>query len=92
MIRYVESEWVIQTPQTLKEKRAIIKRVLTRAGQKFNISIAEIGFQDKWQRSLIGFAVVSESHIHAEKVADTVLAFLDAFPEWERVQTTMESL
>ncbi|MBC2323543.1 DUF503 domain-containing protein [Listeria booriae] len=92
MIRYVESEWVMQTPQTLKEKRAIIKRVLTRAGQKFNISIAEIGFQDKWQRSLIGFAVVSESHTHAEKVADAVLAFLDAFPEWERGQTTMESL
>ncbi|SQC55751.1 Protein of uncharacterised function (DUF503) [Listeria newyorkensis] len=49
MIRYVESEWFLQTPQTLKEKRAIIKRVLTRAGQKFNISIAGIGFQDKWQ-------------------------------------------
>ncbi|AQY51123.1 hypothetical protein PWEIH_12390 [Listeria weihenstephanensis FSL R9-0317] len=92
MIRYVESEWLLPTPQNLKEKRAIIKRVLTRAGQKFNISIAEIGFQDKWQRSLVGFAVVSESHEQAEKVADTVLAFLDSFPEWERGKTTMESL
>ncbi|MBA3925396.1 DUF503 domain-containing protein [Listeria rustica] len=92
MIRYVESEWFLQTPQTLKEKRAILKRVLTRAGQKFNISIAEIGFQDKWQRALIGFAVVSEFHDQAEKVADTVLAFLDSFPEWERGKTTMESL
>ncbi|MBC1502005.1 DUF503 family protein [Listeria weihenstephanensis] len=92
MIRYVESEWLLPTPQNLKEKRAIIKRVLTRAGQKFNISIAEIGFQDKWQRSLVGFAVVSESHEQAEKVADIVLAFLDSFPEWERGKTTMESL
>ncbi|EUJ24862.1 DUF503 family protein [Listeria grandensis] len=92
MIRYVESEWFLQTPQTLKQKRAILKRVLTRAGQKFNISIAEIGFQDKWQRALIGFAVVSESHNQAEKMADTVLVFLDSFPEWERGKTTMESL
>ncbi|MCB2804540.1 DUF503 domain-containing protein, partial [Listeria monocytogenes] len=37
-------------------------------------------------------AVVSSSHIQAEKEAREVLAFLDSFPEWERAETVMEKL
>ncbi|PXD51205.1 DUF503 domain-containing protein [Listeria monocytogenes] len=63
-----------------------------RAKQKFNISIAETDYQDLWQRAEVSFAVVSSSHIQAEKEAREVLAFLDSFPEWERAETVMEKL
>ncbi|CAM3410964.1 DUF503 domain-containing protein [Listeria welshimeri] len=92
MIQSVVSEFFMQEPQNLKEKRAILKRILTRAKQKFNISIAETDYQDLWQRAEISFAVVSASHIQAEKEAREVLAFLDSFPEWERAETVMEKL
>ncbi|EHL2824080.1 DUF503 family protein, partial [Listeria monocytogenes] len=45
-----------------------------------------------WQRAEVSFAVVSSSHIQAEKEAREVLAFLDSFPEWERAETVMEKL
>jgi uncharacterized protein YlxP (DUF503 family) len=32
------------------------------------LSVAEVGYQDKWQRALIGFAVVSETYAHALEV------------------------
>ncbi|AHI55822.1 DUF503 domain-containing protein [Listeria ivanovii] len=92
MIQSVVSEFFMQEPQNLKEKRAILKRILTRAKQKFNVSIAETDFQDLWQRTEISFAVVSSSHIQAEKETREVLAFLDSFPEWERAETVMEKL
>ncbi|MBF2444971.1 DUF503 domain-containing protein [Listeria welshimeri] len=92
MIQSVVSEFFMQEPQNLKEKRAILKRILTRAKQKFNISIAETDYQDLWQRAEISFAVVSASHIQAEKEAREVLVFLDSFPEWERTETVMEKL
>ncbi|MBC1661215.1 DUF503 domain-containing protein [Listeria welshimeri] len=92
MIQSVVSEFFMQEPQNLKEKRAILKRILTRAKQKFNISIAETDYQDLWQRAEISFAVVSASHIQAEKEVREVLAFLDSFPEWERTETVMEKL
>ncbi|CAR84086.1 conserved hypothetical protein [Listeria monocytogenes L99] len=82
----------MQEPQNLKEKRAILKRIVTRAKQKFNISIAETDYQDLWQRAEISFAIVSSSHIQAEKEVREVLAFLDSFPEWERAETVMEKL
>lgn len=78
--------------KTSKKKRAILKRIVTRAKQKFNISIAETDYQDLWQRAEISFAIVSSSHIQAEKEAREVLAFLDSFPEWERAETVMEKL
>lgn len=67
MIQSVVSEFFMQEPQNLKEKRAILKRIVTRAKQKFNISIAETDYQDLWQRAEISFAIVSSSHIQAEK-------------------------
>ncbi|ACK39591.1 DUF503 domain-containing protein [Listeria monocytogenes] len=92
MIQSVVSEFFMQEPQNLKEKRAILKRIVTRAKQKFNISIAETDYQDLWQRAEISFAIVSSSHIQAEKEVREVLAFLDSFPEWERAETVMEKL
>lgn len=49
MIQSVVSEFFMQEPQNLKEKRAILKRIITRAKQKFNISIAETDYQDLWR-------------------------------------------
>lgn len=92
MIQSVVSEFFMQEPQNLKEKRAILKRIVTRAKQKFNISIAETDYQDLWQRAEISFAIVSSSHIKQKKEAREVLAFLDSFPEWERAETVMEKL
>lgn len=48
-------------PQSLKQKRSIIQKVLSRCRNRFPASCAEIDHQDLWQRSLIGFAVVSTS-------------------------------
>lgn len=46
------------SPQSLKEKRSLVKRLLNRARERFPVSCAEVGAQDLWQRSELGFAVV----------------------------------
>lgn len=48
-------------PQTLKQKRAVIQRLLARCRNRFPASCAEVGHQDLWQRAMLGFAVVSSS-------------------------------
>ncbi|WP_369821475.1 DUF503 domain-containing protein [Listeria sp. ILCC804] len=82
----------IYEAQNLKEKRAVLQRVLMRARQKFNVSMAEIGFLDKWQRTEIGFVIVGSSRVQTEKEGQEVLRFLDSFPEWERLLTDIEWL
>ena len=61
-------EFHIPQSRSLKEKRAVVKPVLEGLRHRFQLAVAEVGYQDKWQRALIGFAVVSQTHAHAEDV------------------------
>ncbi|MRX70635.1 DUF503 family protein [Bacillus lacus] len=90
MIGYVEFECMIYNAHSLKEKRAVLQRVLSRLKQKYNISVAEIDHQDVWQRTKIGIAAVTSSRASTEKELQRALAFLDSFPELERSVTTYD--
>ena len=48
-------------PQSLKQKRSVIQKALARCRNRFPASCAEVGHQDLWQRTLLGFAVISSS-------------------------------
>ena len=75
---------------SLKEKRKILKGVLDRIKSKFNVSVAEVGHNDLWQRSEIGFSVVSNDKIHANASADKVIDFLHSFPEINIISINLE--
>ncbi|GIN83659.1 hypothetical protein J6TS2_00450 [Heyndrickxia sporothermodurans] len=92
MIASVECEFRIYEVKTLKEKRAVLQRVLTRLKQKFNVSAAEIEYQDLWQRTKIAIVTVNSSQLAAEREVENTLKFLDSFPEWERLETIIEWL
>lgn len=70
-------EIIIYESQSLKEKRKIIKSLVTKIRNQYNVSIGEIGFLDLWQRAGLGIACVSNSSIQAEKQIDRVLDFLE---------------
>ncbi|MCA1053554.1 DUF503 family protein [Rossellomorea aquimaris] len=90
MITYVECECLIHDSHSLKEKRAVLQRVLTRLKQKFNVSVSEVDHQDVWQRTRIALVTVASSKSSSEKEMDRALNFIDSFPEWERIDTTRE--
>lgn len=92
MIASAECECLIPNAQSLKDKRAVLQRIMTRLKQKFNVSVAEVDYQDRWQHTVIAIVVVSSSKIAAEKELQKALAFLDSFPEMERNSTTLEWL
>jgi len=46
---------------SLKGKRKIVKAIINRIQNRFNVSIAEIGANDIYQRAEIGFALVGNS-------------------------------
>ena len=85
-------ECLIYDSHSLKEKRAVLQRVLTRLKQKYNVSVAEVDFQDMWQRTKIAIAVVSSARVSAEIELQNAIKFLDSFPEIERTITDIEWL
>jgi len=92
LIGFVECEYRVFHAHSLKEKRAVLQRTLTRLRQKFNVSAAEVDHQDAWQLTKIAITTVSSSRQAAERELNHALSFLDSFPEWERVSTTFEWL
>ena len=92
MIVYAELEFIIHTSHSLKEKRAVLQRMLTRTKQKFNVSVAEIDHQDVWQRTRIAAVVVSSSKEAADREMQHVVHYLQSNPEWEMLEHYKEYL
>lgn len=92
MIASAECECLIPGAQSLKEKRAVLQRVMTRLKQKYNISVAEVDYQDMWQRTIMAIVVVSSSKVSAERELQRALNYIDSFPELERFATNIEWL
>ena len=63
---------------SLKEKRHIVKSVIDRIKNRFNVSIAEIDMLDVKRRAVIGMACVSNSHQLVDRQLDLILDFLES--------------
>ena len=85
-------ECLIYDANSLKEKRAVLQRILTRLKQKFNVSVSEVDFQDTWQRTKIAIAAVTSTRVSTELELQNALKLIDSFPEIERTITEIEWL
>jgi uncharacterized protein YlxP (DUF503 family) len=82
-VAVIQLELQIPTSRSLKEKRAVLRPIVEGIRHRFQISVAEVGYQDKWQRALVGMAVVSDSYGHAVEVVDNVERWVWSKPEIE---------
>jgi len=57
---------------SLKEKRGRIKPLIARLHREFNVSVAEMDLQDKWQEAVIVCAMVGNEHGHLESALQNV--------------------
>ena len=78
---------------SLKEKRSIVKSVVTRLRNEFNVSVAEVAEQDRWQLGVIGVACVSADSAYAEGQLQAVVNWLvDNRPDIEISRADIELL
>jgi len=62
---------------SLKGKRQVVKSLVARARQRFNISIAEVEDQDLWQKAVLGICTVSNDRQRVNSILDQVVDFLE---------------
>jgi uncharacterized protein YlxP (DUF503 family) len=77
---------------SLKQKRSLLKSLIVRVRNKFNVSVSEVGDQDLWQRALIGVAVVSNESRYANQVLSKVVNLVEAEDRLELLDYTLEML
>lgn len=65
-------ELFIPASGSLKDKRQVLRSVTAGIKPRFNVSIAEVEFQNLWQRAALGVSCVAESGGHCRKVLQEV--------------------
>ena len=76
--------------RSLKGKRKIVRSMVDKVKHKFNVAIAEIGSNDKWQKIELGISAVGNNRRHIDSSLTNVLAFLDSLYLAEIVDSRME--
>lgn len=68
---------------SLKDKRQVVKSMIKRMQNTFNISIAELHNEDLWQKANLGVAIVGDNREYLQRQLQLVINFLDSEPRWE---------
>jgi len=83
----------ISESRSLKDKRRIVKSVVSRLRNQYNISIAEVDDQDLWQLVTLGISCVSNQSQHIDETLSKVMSFIiNNYPELEIVDHQTEIL
>jgi len=67
----------IPEAHSLKDKRQIVRSLKERLRRHFNVAVAEMEYQDVWQRSIIGVVTLSTAERHVEESLQLVLREAD---------------
>lgn len=62
---------------SLKDKRQVVKSLITRIRNQFEVAIAEVDAQDRWQIAKLGVSCVSNSSQHADEVLGHVRRYIE---------------
>lgn len=65
-------EIIIPGSTSLKDKRRVVQSLQNKIKSKFNVSIAEIDYQDKWQRTSIGLCFVNSERREIENICEKI--------------------
>ena len=83
IIGTLELELRFPQPQSLKEKRTILKSLVTRIRNQFNVAIAEVDGMDLWQASSLVVAAVGKETKQINEILDHVTNFIQSLHDVE---------
>ena len=82
----LRAEWV----QSLKEKRMILLSLTKRISNKFNVSIAEVDYQDIHEQICIGISAVGTSKDVLYSLKEKILDFVEDNTDAELIKIEEE--
>ena len=76
--------------RSLKGKRKVVRSMVDKVKHKFNVSIAEVGSNDKWQRIELGVSAVGNDRRHIDSSLNNILDYMDTLYLAEIVDSSAE--
>jgi uncharacterized protein YlxP (DUF503 family) len=82
----LRASWV----HSLKEKRMVIKSLMQRLKNKFNISVGEVDEQDIHQTLVIGITGVCGSSAQVDSTIESIISFIEENTDAEIIKVEIE--
>jgi uncharacterized protein len=84
----LRASWV----HSLKEKRMVVKSIIQRLKNKFNLSVAEVAEQDIHQTIVIGIAAICGSSAQVDSTMENVISFIEDNTDAEMIDIQREDI
>ena len=81
---------LIRESHSLKSRRRVVKSLTDRIRSRFNVSVADIGNQNVWQKVVLGVAVVANDGRYVNQVLTKVLNLVSSDLRAEIIDQSME--
>ncbi len=80
----------VHESRSLKSKRGVVRSISRRTRNRFNLSVAEVGGQDTWQRSVLGLAASGSDRQQVRTLLERAIAFIEDLHLAEVVNADVE--
>lgn len=77
-IGVLEIELLLKDAHSLKDKRSVLRKLKDKLRNNFNVSVAEAGEEDKWQRSVLAVVAASNDKKHLSGYLDSIVNFIES--------------
>jgi len=92
VVGVLQLKMIFHDARSLKDKRGRLRQMISRIKNQFEVSVAEIGDQNLWQRAELGIAVVGSDRALVNQVLDRILNFADSLGISEIIDHKIEIL
>ncbi len=91
-IGVLQIELFIGESQSLKDKRRIIRSLVDKVKNKFNVAVAETGKLDSWNYCGLSFVFVSNDAGHLDSMMNSAANFVEYHGSFETIDIHTESI
>ena len=90
VVGLLQVEVHVPDAQSLKDKRAVLKRLKDQLRGRFNVAVAELDSNETWQRATVGISTLGEHRASVEGVLARVTEWLRATRVVELIRIDQE--
>ena len=83
-------ELFIPESNSLKRKRMVLHSLKAKLRNNFNVAVAQIGDEDKWQKSTLAIVGVEKDRNNMNSVLSAIINFIEKFNSISLINHEME--
>jgi uncharacterized protein YlxP (DUF503 family) len=77
VLKVITIDLLVPCCSSLKEKRYVLTSIKTKLRRRFNVTVAEVDYHDKWQRCKLAVATLGTDRRMVDACSNKVLRFIE---------------